>query len=636
MRRLVFPIIVASGLVLVGAGSASVAPTPAAGAAKAAVPGKKVCKIADPRLDELSGLVATKNGFITVDDSASQASHKRIFYLDTACKVVNQVKYSGKGPRDTEDMALSPDGKTLWVGDIGDNDKVRPNLGLWKMPADGSKSPVLYRVRYPAGEGPFDAEGLMINGDGNPIVVTKEANKVSLFVPTGTLKPGETDGVLMKRAADLKLPSSTTDNPLGLVGRLVATGAAVSPDRSKLVIRTYADAFEFPVSDDNLVAAVKGTPTATPLPNEPQGESISYSPDGKYLYTVSDMQGNTGGAENDILRYTPAARVTAAKTAGTAAGTTTATKKASWFSKLSLDDITYLVGAVGVLGAILVGFGIFGIVRSRRRPPRDPAAVGDDYPNGPTPLDAETELLTVGGPPNGQRPGTYGAQQPGTYGRPGGPQRGNAVYGGGPANGRPGPGGAQPGGRPGQGGGRSGQGGQPGGRPGQGGQPMGRPGQGQPGGRPGQGGQPGGRPGQGGQPGGRPGQGGQPTGRPGQGGQPGGRPGQGGQPTGRPGQGGQPGGRPGSGAGGQGGGRPAGGGGAQPSGRPTRGGVYGVPPSGPPPGRGGQAGPSQRSSGYHPDGGRQSSQGGGYADVNGPGRGRDYDNPGYGRPDYDR
>jgi hypothetical protein len=624
MRRLVFSIIVAFGLVLVGAGSASVAPTPAAGAAKAAVPGKKVCKIADPRLDELSGLIATKTGFITVDDSATVASHKRIFYLDTGCKVVKQVKYSGSGPRDTEDMALSPDGKTLWVGDIGDNDKTRPTIGLWKMPADGSKSPVLYRLRYPAGDGPFDAEGLMINGDGSPIVVTKEASKVSLFIATGTLKSGETDGVAMKRAADLKLPSTTTENPLGLIGRLVVTGAAVSPDRSKLVIRTYADAFEFPVSNDDLVAAVKGTPTATALPNEPQGESISYSADGKYLYTVSDMQGNTSGAENDILRYTPAVKVTAAKPAGTAGGTTAAAaKKASWFSNLSLDDITYLVGGVGLLGAILVGFGIFGIVRARRRPPNGAADVGDDYPSGPTPLDAETELLSVGGVPNGQRPGAYrGAQPPGSYGgRPGsggGPPRGNGVYGGAPSGGRPGAGG-QPAGRP-------GPGGQPAGRPGPGGQPTGRPGQGgQPTGRPGQGGQPGGRPGQGGQPGGRPGQGGQPTGRPGQGGQPMGRPGSaGGQGGGRPAQGGQP------------GARPVGGGG-QPSGRPTRGGVYGVPPSGPPPGRGGQSGPSQRPSGYHPDGGRQAGQDGSYADVNGtPHRGRDYDNPGYGRPPYDR
>src|SRR3954466_14966053 len=168
MRRLVFPIIVAFGLVLVGAGSASAEPTPAAGTAKA-VPGKKVCKIADPKLDELSGLVATKSGFITVNDSTDVASHKRIFTLDNQCQITGQVKYSGNGPRDPEALALSPDGKTLYIGDIGDNNRERSTIVLWKMTLGSTKSPVLYRLAYPGGDGPYDAEGLMINGDGTPI-----------------------------------------------------------------------------------------------------------------------------------------------------------------------------------------------------------------------------------------------------------------------------------------------------------------------------------------------------------------------------------------------------------------------------------------------------------------------------------
>jgi hypothetical protein len=584
MRRFVFSIMVAFGLVLVGAGSASAEPTPAAGEATA-VPAKKVCKIVDPRLDELSGLIATKDGFITVNDSAIIASHKRIFFLDNTCKIVKQVEFSGNGPRDTEDLALAPDGKTLWIGDTGDNERQRTTIGLWKMDIGSAKKPVLYRLAYPDGDGPFDAEGLMINGDGSPIVVTKEANKVSLFTPTAALRADTTYGIPMKRAADIKLPASTTPNPLGPLGRIVATDAAVSPDRSKVVIRSYADAFQWPVSGGDLLAAVKGTPVATPLPNETQGESIAYSPDGAYFYTVQDMQGKPGGA-NYILRYTPVAKAVTVKSA--AGSTTGGSATPSFLSRLSLDDITYLVGAVGVIGAILVGFGIFGIVRSRRRPPFDPAAL-DGSPDGPLPIDAQTELLAVGGARGGQRPGVYGhggPQQSGTYGRPGGPpaaggapqhgepRRGSGVYGADPAGGRPAPGVA------------------PSGRPVPGGSPSGRP-----------------------IPGGA---------------QPGARPGAGGQPVGRPGQGGQPAGRPAPAPGGGQGGRPGGG-------------VYGAPPSPPPPGRGGQGGPSQRPSGFagrgggDSDGGRQVGPGNNYADVHGAGgRSRDMDNPGYGRSPYSR
>ena len=83
--------------------------------------GKQVCKITDKRLDELSGLVATKTGFVVINDSTDTDSHKRVFFLDTKCKVVNAVAFSGAGPRDPEDLILSPDGQTLWIADIGDN-----------------------------------------------------------------------------------------------------------------------------------------------------------------------------------------------------------------------------------------------------------------------------------------------------------------------------------------------------------------------------------------------------------------------------------------------------------------------------------------------------------------------------------
>src|ERR1044071_7223035 len=117
MRRLVFPVIAALGLVMVGPSSAF-ADDPAPTVSVKATAGKKVCKISDTRLDELSGLVATSSGFIVINDSTDIASHKKVFFLDSACKVKNEVAYSGNGPRDTEDMILSPDGKTLWIGDI--------------------------------------------------------------------------------------------------------------------------------------------------------------------------------------------------------------------------------------------------------------------------------------------------------------------------------------------------------------------------------------------------------------------------------------------------------------------------------------------------------------------------------------
>jgi hypothetical protein len=633
MRRLVVSVMVAFGLAMAGAGTAHAEPVPGTDAAKAEA-GKKVCKITDPKLDELSGIVATDDGFVVVNDSAVQTNRKRVFFLDDSCEITDEVSYSGNGPRDTEDLLLSPDGKTLWIADIGDNQRERDTIGVWSMAADGSKKPKLYRLTYPEGA-EHDAEALLLNGDGTPIVVTKEVGKAAtLYTPTAKLKTGD-EGVPLRKAGEVTVPpSSTPGTALARLGRGTINGGAVAPGGGKVVLRTYTDALEWTVTGGDVLAALKGKPRVTPLPNEPLGEAITYSPDGRYFYTVSDMQGDTEAADNHILRYTPVTQTATTKNSVGGAGGGD-DEGPSWFADLSLDDITYLVGAVGLLGAILVGLGVFGIVRSRKRAAAEPPAKGDGLMD---PADPETELLTVGGAAAGRGAGVYG-------GGAGGAGGGSGIYGGArPAGAGPQKGGVyggQPAGRPGAG--------QPAGRPGAG-QPAGRPGAGQPAGRPGAG-----RPG-GGQPAGRPGAG-QPVGHPGAG-QPAGRPGAA-QPPGRPGpvQPGrpgpaQPGARPGAQPPGRTGGQPPGRSGGQPAGRPVPpppppgrggrpappspppgrpgGGVYGSPP---PSGRNNAAGGRGASGFYgqgagHPgDGGRMQS----YVDLNGHGRGRDYDNPGYGR-----
>ena len=481
MRRLVVSVLLASGLVVIGAGTAF-AEDAGTGAAQAQA-GKKVCKVTDERLDELSGIVAVDDGFVVINDSTLQSSHKRVFFLDAKCKVDKTVSFSGAGPRDTEDMVLSPDGATLWIADTGDNQKDRETVALWSMPADGSKRPELYRMRYP--DGSHDAEALLLNGDGTPIVVTKEIGRpAALYTPTAKLKKNSDSGVALKKAGEVTVPPSTTaGNTIARLGKGTIDGGAVAQGATKVALRTYTDALEWPVSGGDVLAALKAAPRVTPVPNEPLGEAITYSPDGKYFYTVSDMQGGTTEGDNYILRYTPVTTVAATKAA--AGGAAKENDGPSWFDNLSINDITYLVGGVGVLGLILVGLGIFGIRQSRKKPALDPAFQSD----GPVPADAQTELLSVGGAASG--PGAYGgggvkSRPPGggpVYGATPPPAAGPGVYG---ANRSPAGAGA---GRPPVNGARPPQGGQP--RPPQGGRPpqgQPRPPQGQP--RPPQGGRP--------------------------------------------------------------------------------------------------------------------------------------------------
>ncbi|HEX6967488.1 MAG TPA: hypothetical protein VF174_01475 [Micromonosporaceae bacterium] len=353
------------GGVLTGA-AAVAAPESIPGTAAFVKPGQKVCTIKDERLVELSGLVATSDGFIVVNDSTDVASRKKIFFLDQSCRVEKEVDFPSS-PLDPEDLALSPDGATLFVADIGDNptnkDR-RATVALWTMPVDGSAKPVIHRLTYP--DGPHDAEALLFKSDGTPIIVTKEPGRSGLYAPTGPLQPNTREGVPMAKLGEVKIPETQTSHAvLGAVARKLVTGGATAAGGSRVVLRTYADAFEWDVPDGDVVAALtNGIPRVTPLPDEPLGEAISYTPDGKQFVTVSETA-ELDGVEPTILAYVP----------GTEPVQPTGDRQVdderagpSLLDRLGLEGLQYLVGAVGVLGAGMVGAGVYGILRARRRP----------------------------------------------------------------------------------------------------------------------------------------------------------------------------------------------------------------------------------------------------------------------------
>jgi hypothetical protein len=299
----------------------------------------------------------------------------KIFLFDSACKLKSSVAYPDTGAFDPEDVTTDANG-TLWIADTGDNPPTaggsgtrRKSIAVWSLAPGAGQKPVIHRLSYP--DPPHDAEAILINGDGLPIIITKEdestklGGAAGLYVPTAPLQNNNATGVPMKRAGEIKLPASTTPNPLPIVVRQLITGAATSPDRKRVVLRTYADAYEWDVPDGDVVKAITtGKPRITPLPNESWGEAIAYTQDGASFVTVGDNESATSQAA-PILRYTPAtaAQTAASKTKDAAAKP--ASK--SWTDTLTLQQLTYVVGVVGVIGLILVVAGVLGIRNSRRQ-----------------------------------------------------------------------------------------------------------------------------------------------------------------------------------------------------------------------------------------------------------------------------
>jgi hypothetical protein len=270
------------------------------------------CEITDPRLPELSGLVSAGDSMLAMNDGGDRAE---VYVLDGSC-AVGDVRSADVDPYDPEDLALGADG-TVWLADTGDNNQERPTVALIGLRPDGSST--LTRLTYP--DGPHDAEALLLAPDGTPYIVTKEVlGASSVYRPDAALADGAT--VPMSKVLPLGFTlTGTPGGPVGRAGQLLVTGGAVSADGQRIALRTYTDAYVWPLAGSDVVGALSGQPVRVPLPDSPQGEAISFAANNRDLLVSSEGLPATvtlvpaGGA----LSPAAAAGTTAAGATGAAA-----------------------------------------------------------------------------------------------------------------------------------------------------------------------------------------------------------------------------------------------------------------------------------------------------------------------------
>jgi hypothetical protein len=252
-------------LVAFAAFAVAAIPGAAATAARADDGPKKVCTIKDPRIGESSGLAASRRhpGIVyTFNDSGGRA---QVYALGPDCRTRATLTLAGANNRDWEAMALGPDG--IYVGDIGDNlDGAWPYVTVYRIPEPSVlRSQTLrataYRIKY--ADGPRNAETMMIDPRSGRLYIASKAFGDSLY-----------EGPKKLRTSGFNVMHKVAGAPF------YATDGAFSPDGRTFVIRGYWDAEIYKAPGKKL--------TDVSIPNQKQGEGITFTADGRSLLVSSE------------------------------------------------------------------------------------------------------------------------------------------------------------------------------------------------------------------------------------------------------------------------------------------------------------------------------------------------------------
>lgn len=251
------------------------------GACAAYADAEPVGAIASKELSELSGLAASaRHGGVlyTHNDSGDRA---RFFALDERAALRATYELDGVTATDIEDLAVGPcpAGTCVFLGDFGDNDERRGEVQIYRVPepelADGRLTPDVLTLTYP--DGPHNAETLLVAPDtGDLVIVTKTpTGRSGVYTAPSSAVPGR---AVLRKVAEFVVP---------LVGGALVTGGALHPCEKRVVLRTYTVLLEYRFSG-GLETLFEGTPTVIPSGREPQGEAVTYSANGRSLFTISE------------------------------------------------------------------------------------------------------------------------------------------------------------------------------------------------------------------------------------------------------------------------------------------------------------------------------------------------------------
>ncbi|HEV3469758.1 MAG TPA: hypothetical protein VG148_10590 [Pyrinomonadaceae bacterium] len=260
---------------------------------------RREARLEEPALEESSGVAASRRNpglFWTHNDSGDGPY---LYAFDGRGQRRGVWHVTGARAEDWEDMAAGPGPEPgrayLYVGDIGDNDRSRAYVTVYRVPEpqvvpDDARSTrrrpratepaEAIRFKYP--DGRHNAEALLVHPSTGDIYVVVKSGEPGCGVYR--LRAAQvTAGVnTLERVGEFRSPS-----PLGSL----VTGGAISPDGRRVVLCDYLSAYELRLPEATpapFESVWRQTPAVIQVGPRRQGEAVCYRLDGLALALTSE------------------------------------------------------------------------------------------------------------------------------------------------------------------------------------------------------------------------------------------------------------------------------------------------------------------------------------------------------------
>jgi hypothetical protein len=260
-----------------------------------------VCALPDV-LRESSGLVVqSPNAFWTLNDSGGEAV---LYQFDSTGRVRRVVALLNSNNKDWEELTTDSIGN-FYVGDIGNNDETRRALTFYKVlkndvlastdslsTANAVKIPFRYADQTafppPAAQLYFDAEAFLAWSD-SLLIFTKDFDTDPYIGSTHIYGVRNQTG--LAEQAVPRLDTFATDGSWKYNGAI--TAAAISPDRSKVVLMSYQKLWIFTNFKGKEFWKGKRTVLTFGLDDFAQREAVAFS-DNCRIYITSEKKTTNG------------------------------------------------------------------------------------------------------------------------------------------------------------------------------------------------------------------------------------------------------------------------------------------------------------------------------------------------------